>query len=160
MVTTTNYNAMTETSRIKKYLMWNKVRELFSDGLNKTQIGQSLGLHRQTVAKYLSMTEEAFMSSQSYDRHYGHKLDPYESYMVSELRKWPFLSSPQLHDRLKEHFADLPSVPPPKNGVQLRQSGAIKTSSAQGDRKELPSLKNNPSRPMDNTLSVILVSDG
>ncbi len=69
MVTTTNYNAMTETSRIKKYLMWNKVRELFSDGLNKSQIGQSLGLHRQTVAKYLSMTEEAFMSSRSYDRH-------------------------------------------------------------------------------------------
>ena len=125
MERTTNYNAMSETSRIKKYLMWNKVNELFSDGLNKSQIGQSLGLHRQTVAKYLSMTEEAFMSSRSYDRHYGHKLDPYESYVVSELRKWPFLSSPQLHDRLKEHFADLPRVAPKTvfnfvNRVRLR----------------------------------------
>lgn len=45
--------------------MWYKVNELFSDSLNKTQIGQSLGLHRQTVAKYLSMTEEEFISSQS-----------------------------------------------------------------------------------------------
>ena len=79
--------------------MWYKVNELFSDGLNKIQIGQSLGLHRQTVAKYLSMTEEEFISSQSYDRHYGHKLDGYESYVVNELRKWPFLSAPQLHDR-------------------------------------------------------------
>lgn len=43
--------------------MWNKVRELFSFGLNKSQIGLSLGLHRQTVAKYLSMTEEEFISS-------------------------------------------------------------------------------------------------
>lgn len=92
--------------------MWYKVNELFSDGLNKTQIGQSLGLHRQTVAKYLSMTEEEFISSQSYDRHYGHKLDGYESYVVNELRKWPFLSAPQLHDRLKEHFLDLPCVIP------------------------------------------------
>ena len=87
MVLTTNYNAMTKTSQLKKYLMWNKVKELFSDGLNKTQIGQSLGLHRQTVAKYLSMTEEEFISSQSYDRHYGHKLDAYEPYVVSELEK-------------------------------------------------------------------------
>lgn len=92
--------------------MWNKVNELFSDGLNKTQIGLSLGLHRQTVAKYLLMTEEAFILSASYDRHYRHKLDAYETYVVNELRKWPFLSSPQIHDRLKENFSDLPSVTP------------------------------------------------
>lgn len=110
MVLTTNYNAMTETSKLKKYLMWYKVKELFSDGLNKNQIGHILGLHRQTVSKYLSMTEEEFMSSPSYDRHYGHKLDAYETYLVNELRKWPFLSAPQLHDRLKAHFSDLPSV--------------------------------------------------
>lgn len=112
MVRTTNYNAMSETSKLKKYLMWYKVKELFSNGLNKTQIGLSLGLHRQTVSKYLSMTEEEFMSSQSYDRHYGHKLDAYETYVVGELEKWPFLSAPQIHDRLKENFADFPSVSP------------------------------------------------
>lgn len=92
--------------------MWNKVRELFSAGLNKTQIGFSLGLHRQTVAKYLSMTEEEFISSQSYNRHYGHKLDAYETYVVGELGKWSFLSAPQIHDRLKENFSDFPPVSP------------------------------------------------
>lgn len=131
MVLTTNYNAMTETSQLKKYLMWYKVKELFSTGLNKTQIGQSLGLHRQTVAKYLSMTEEEFISSQSYDRHYGHKLDGYESYVVNELRKWPFLSAPQLHDRLKEHFSDS-SVRDSQNGLQLRQPVAFNARSSQG----------------------------
>lgn len=103
---------MTETSKLKKYLMWNKVNELFLSGLNKTQIGQCVGLHRQTISKYLSMTEEDFIASASYDRHYGHKLDSYESYVVSELRRWPFLSAPQIHDRLKEHFSDLPLVTP------------------------------------------------
>lgn len=92
--------------------MWSKVKDLYSDGLNKTQIGQLLGIHRQTVAKYLSMTEEEFLHSHSYDRHYSHKLDAYESYLVSELRLWPFLSAPQLHDRLKERFADFPLVTP------------------------------------------------
>ena len=90
--------------------MWYKVKELFSDGLNKTQIGQTLCLHRQTVAKYLSMTEDEFCSSDSYNRHYAHKLDAYETYVVNELRKWPFLSAPQIHDRLKENFSSLPSV--------------------------------------------------
>lgn len=126
MVLTTNYNAMTKTSKLQKYLMWNKVNELFSDGL----FASYLGLHRQTVAKYLSMTEEEFISSQSYDRHYGHKLDAYEPYVVSELEKWPFLSAPQLHDRLKEHFPDLPSVTP-QNCFQLRQPGSFHPQSFQ-----------------------------
>lgn len=103
---------MSETSKLQKYLMWYKVKELFSNGLNKSQIGLCLGLHRQTVSKYLSMNESEFMQSQSYERHYTHKLDAYESYVIGELRKWPFLSSSQLHDRLKEHFSDLPSVTP------------------------------------------------
>ena len=37
---------MSETSKIQKYLMWYKVKELFSNGLNKSQIGISLGLGR------------------------------------------------------------------------------------------------------------------
>lgn len=101
---------MTETSKLKKYLMWYKVNELFSDGLKKSQISNALGLHRHTVSKYLGMTEEEFRASQSYDRQYGHKLDAYEGYVVNELREWPFLSAPQIHDRLKENFPDLPQV--------------------------------------------------
>ena len=66
---------MTETSKLKKYLMWYKVKELFSEGLNKKQISRTLKIHRQTVAKYLKMSEEEFRSSASYDRQYGHKLD-------------------------------------------------------------------------------------
>lgn len=101
---------MTETSKLKKYLMWYKVNELFSKGLRRTQISSVLGLHRQTVSKYLSMSEAEFRSSQSYDRHYAHKLDAYEPFVVNELGLWPFLSAPQIHDRLRENFPDLPDV--------------------------------------------------
>lgn len=101
---------MTETSKLKKYLMWYKVKELFSNGLKRTQISLVLGLHRQTVSKYLSMREEEFRSSQSYDRHYAHKLDAYEGFVAAELDQWPFLSASQIHDRLKENFTDMPCV--------------------------------------------------
>lgn len=103
---------MSETSKLKKYLMWYEVKELFSKGLNKNQISYKLGLHRQTVYKYLSMTEEEFVNSQSYERYYRHKLDSYTPYVLNELKMYPFLSAPQIHDRLKEHFSDLPIVTP------------------------------------------------
>ena len=137
MVSTTNYNAMSETSRLKKYLMWNKVRELFSAGLNKPQISHTLGLHRRTVSKYLSMTEEEFMSSQSYVRHYGHKLDPYEPYVAGELHK--FFVLPATAWAFERAFCRS-AIGHTQDSIQLRQPGAFNAQSAQRDRKELPSL--------------------
>lgn len=104
------YDVMSETSKNKKYLMWYKVTELLSKKYRVSQISRMLGLHRQTVAKYRDMSEEEFIGSQSYERHYAHRLDPYERFVVDELRRWPFLSAPQIHDRLKENFSDLPAV--------------------------------------------------
>ena len=105
--------------------MWYKVKELFENGLNKSQIGQALCVHRQTVAKYISMTEDEFISSESYNRHYHRKLEQYESYVKEELIKWPFLSGPQIHDRLKENFSSLPAVTSKTvfnfvNGIRLK----------------------------------------
>ena len=45
---------MNETSKLQKYLMWYKVKELFSNDLNKSRIGISLGLHRQTVSNFVN----------------------------------------------------------------------------------------------------------
>ena len=53
--------------------MWNKVRELKSFGLNKCQISRELGLHRSTVARYLSMSESQYIASNSYRRAYKYK---------------------------------------------------------------------------------------
>ena len=60
------------TGSLKKLVMWYKVKELKSKGLNKTQIARCLGINRNTVRKYQSMSESEFMNSQSYRRNYNH----------------------------------------------------------------------------------------
>ena len=92
--------------------MWYKVKELLSQNYKVCQIARILGLHRHTVSKYKAMREEEFLQSGSYDRHYSHKLDGYALYVETELRAHPYLSAPQIHDRLKENFTDLPEVSP------------------------------------------------
>ena len=62
------------TGSLKKLVMWYKVKELKSKGLNKTQIARCLGINRNTVRKYQSMSESEFMNSQSYRRNYNHIL--------------------------------------------------------------------------------------
>ena len=98
------------SKKMRKYQMWYKVNDLFSNGLNKTQISLVVGLHRQTVSKYLRMSESDFLSSESFERRFGHKLDAYTDYVLGDLRRWPFLSAAQVHDHLREHFPDLPRV--------------------------------------------------
>lgn len=105
-------NAIITPSCLQKYVMWNKVRELKSTGLNNSQISLELGIYRGTVRKYLLMSEDDFLSSNSYRRLYSHKLDVYEDYIRCELSSHPYLSSSQIHDRLKEHYPSFPCVNP------------------------------------------------
>lgn len=98
-----------ETS-LKRFEMWYKVNELKSKGLNKSQISAQTGLDRKTVKKYLRMSREEFISSGSFERDYPRLLDNYRDFIVADLREFPFLSAPQVHDHLKERYPDLPSV--------------------------------------------------
>jgi len=94
----------------KKVFMWYKVKELFSNGLNKTQIAKEIGVHRKTVRKYLSMTEEDFQSWLEQTRHLPKKLQAYYNYVRQLLESYPYLSAAQVEDRLKENFSGLPDV--------------------------------------------------
>ena len=78
-------NAVITSSSLKKLVMWNKVRELKSFGLNKSQISRELGLHCDTVARYLSMSESQYIASNSYRKAYKYKLGSYENYIRDEL---------------------------------------------------------------------------
>lgn len=93
-----NMDAEELTGSLKKLVMWYKVKELKSKGLNKTQIARCLGINRNTVRKYQSMSESEFMNSQSYRRNYNHKLDPYEDFVHKSLDSHPYLSSSQIRD--------------------------------------------------------------
>lgn len=90
--------------------MWYKVKELFSKGLNKSQIAMEVGIHRKTVRKYLNMSEEEFHKWLEQTRHLPKKLNKYYEYVYKMLDAHPYLSASQIEDRLKEDFSDLPQV--------------------------------------------------
>jgi transposase len=94
----------------RKVFMWYKVRELFSDGLNKSQIGKEVGIHRKTVRQYLNKSEEEFHSWIEQTKNRPKKLNIYYSHVKQLLERYPYLSSAQVEDRLKEQFSDFPSV--------------------------------------------------
>ena len=54
-------NTKTRPSSLKKLVIWYKVKQLFSIGLNKSQISRKLGIYRGTVRRYLSMSEAEFV---------------------------------------------------------------------------------------------------
>lgn len=95
---------------LRKALMWNKVKELSSKGLKKTEIARELGIHRTTVSRYLQMNKEEFTSWLKKPREIRLKLDSYYHFVHESLKEYPFLSGAQIEDRLKEHFPDIPSV--------------------------------------------------
>lgn len=84
--------------------MWYKVKELAEDGLNKTQISFEVGIHRKTVRKYLSMSEEEFLKWIKHPKNLPKKLNAYYEYVRKLLESQPYLSAAQVEDRLKEEY--------------------------------------------------------
>lgn len=90
--------------------MWYKVKELTNKGLNKTQISLEVGIHRKTVRKYLSMSEEEFFRWLEHPKKLPRKLNDYYEYVCKLLENHPYLSAAQVEDRLKEEYPQLPVV--------------------------------------------------
>lgn len=90
--------------------MWYKVNELQAKGFNKSQISRELGLARATIRRYLSMNESEFHSWIEKGKNLPKKLQRYYAYVKELLGAYPYLSSAQVEDRLKERFTDLPQV--------------------------------------------------
>lgn len=91
--------------------MWRKVNELNSKGLKKWQISLLLGIHRDTVRKYLRMSESDVIDWVNRPYHNRKKkLSDYSAFVEHALSEAPYLTSPQILDRLKENFEDLPEV--------------------------------------------------
>ncbi|MGL4493269.1 MAG: IS21 family transposase [Tannerellaceae bacterium] len=90
--------------------MWYKITNLKSEKLTNPQIANQLGVHRTTVSRYLSMTEAEFRASQRYQRSYPTLLDAYEEQIHQQLQSCNDLSASQIHDRLKEVYADFPNI--------------------------------------------------
>ena len=67
--------------------MWNKVNELSRQSYSQAQIAQLLGVHRDTVRRYQSMSEKEFNDHLVREiRRHPSKLDPYRQFITDELR--------------------------------------------------------------------------
>ncbi|MEI6823805.1 MAG: IS21 family transposase [Bacteroidota bacterium] len=94
----------------KKVIMWYKVKELNSKGLNKSQISRELSLDRSTVRKYLNMNEEDFYQWIEKPRCLPNKLQDYYDFIKKLLEGCSSLSASQIEDRLKENYSEPPLV--------------------------------------------------
>lgn len=95
---------------LNKLLMYYEIHRMSREGHSILKISEYLVLNRRTVSKYLAMTErgyEAFLISQS-DRNKA--LASYEVFVMERLKLFGDTSAAQMHDWLKEHDPDLPTV--------------------------------------------------
>ena len=93
--------------------LWDKVKTLLSENLTVAQVSRILGIDRKTVRRYRDMSQEQI--SALVDREVKRrlcKLEPYRDFVVNLLKEKPMLSSPQVNDRLLEHYPSFPDVSP------------------------------------------------
>ena len=103
---------MRERDIIKnKTIMWSKIKEMSEQsGYSNSKIARELGIHRQTVSKYLSMSEPEYFKWLNSTHSRSRKLDVYTGYVRGQLERDPTLSAAAIHDRLREQFPTLPQV--------------------------------------------------
>jgi transposase len=96
--------------KLKDWIMYQEVQRLLSQGSSQREIATVLGLHRNTVKRYASMTEVGFEEFLQRKESKDKLLDPYEMFVRDRLLAAPAASAAQAHDWLKEHHADFPKV--------------------------------------------------
>lgn len=97
---------------IAKFLMYHQIQQLDAEGYSLVKIGSLTGLDRRTVKKYLAMSEKEFEAYQESFSDRRKQLLPYEKFVREKLELYRDTSAAQMHDWLKEHFADFPKVNP------------------------------------------------
>ena len=109
-----------------------EIQSLSKAGLNKRQIAARLGIHRETVAKYLG-AEGAVPRR---ERRVGNrKVDRFMGHMEGRLEKFPELSAEQLHrERRKQGYAgSARTVRRAVARLRERKGGTIRRYRANGD---------------------------
>lgn len=92
-------------------MTYHEVHHLSRQGFSIRWISQYLGLNWRTVKRLLSIADD-----RQYERYLEscwekeRILGAYEDFVRSRLQQYPDTSAAQLHDWLKEHYADFPAV--------------------------------------------------
>ncbi len=87
---------------LAKFLMYYEIQRLHREDHSVRKISDLLGLHRGTITKYLSMSEQEYESFLIKGSERKKELIIYEDFVRDRLKIYPDTSSAQMHDWLKE----------------------------------------------------------
>lgn len=97
---------------LTKLMIYHEFHRMKRLGYSISKISRTTSFDRRTIRHYLSMSEadfDHFMEKQSERKK---ELFYYEEFIKSRLEKYSDTSAAQMHDWLKEHFTDFPSISP------------------------------------------------
>ena len=95
---------------LTKLMMYHEIHRMKREGYSISKISRTTLLNRRTVRSYLAMSEHDFDLSMEKQSERRKDLFAYEGFIKSRIEKYPDTSCAQMHDWLKEHFEDLPSI--------------------------------------------------
>ena len=95
-----------------KFMVYYEVHRMNREGYSVSKICRTVLLNWRTVRKLLSLSETEYELAIDRKGKRNKELQPYEKFIKSRLTQYQDTSSAQMHDWLKEHFNDFPSVSP------------------------------------------------
>jgi transposase len=90
--------------------MYHEIHRMNREGFSDSRISRQLVVNRHTVKRYLSMSEDDYNLFLERQSNRKKELHPYQEFVREKLSIYPDTSAAQMHDWLKEHYHDFPSV--------------------------------------------------
>jgi len=97
---------------ISKFMTYKIVHQMESKGLSVRKIADHLGMNWRTAKKLLDTDKQQFLGLLENSQKWKRTLDSYASFVKERLIKHPDTPAAQMHDWLKEGYADFPIVTP------------------------------------------------
>ncbi|MFA5535488.1 MAG: IS21 family transposase [Mariniphaga sp.] len=97
---------------LNNWIMYHELQRMKRLGFSQARIARFLEMDPRTVGRYLKMNEDEFECFLLSSSERCKILDPYEDFVIKQLRDFPDTSAAQMHDWLKEHHGDFPEVTP------------------------------------------------
>jgi len=97
---------------VNNWIMYHEIHKLCRLGFSNAKIARYLVMDSRTVKKILSMTEQQYEQQLIDAQHRNKMLSPYESFVHQKLTAFHDTPAAQMHDWLKEQYADFEKVSP------------------------------------------------
>ena len=95
---------------LTKLMIYHEIHRMKREGYSISKISRTTSFNRRTVRSYLTMSEVQFDQFMEHQTERRKDLFAYEDYIKLRLEKYTDTSAAQMHDWLKEQFADFPSI--------------------------------------------------